>query len=238
MREPERESWEWDNPDLSRHSNRWEEVVNRLGDIYWCKDYQPKRVFPSLVHTILSQNTSDKISGPASERMDNEFDGDNYIKSVCDAPHEDIVETIKPAGLYNQKARTISECAEFVRDNFGDEETLNTFVHEGEIEEVRKTLQMVPGIGRKTADVVLSFAGGRDGVFAVDTHVHRVSGRMGLRPEGVSPTTTSDIWEEKIPPHKTGWGHSTMIQFGREYCTSQNPDCDGCPLKDICPQIL
>jgi endonuclease-3 len=97
------------------------------------------------------------------------------------------------------------------------------------------------GVGPKTADCVLLFAGGRGGVFPVDTHVHRISRRVGLAPADADHEEVREYLERDVPAEKCGFGHTAMIQFGREFCTARKPACldgeDACPMADICDRV-
>ena len=128
-----------------------------------------------------------------------------------------------------------------VDDELGGAEGFDEFVTEGDPAEVREALLGMKGVGPKTADCVLLFAGGRDGVFPVDTHVHRIARRMGLAPPGADHETVREHLERDVPAEKCGFGHTAMIQFGREYCTAREPACldspEACPLCDYCDRV-
>jgi endonuclease-3 len=152
-----------------------------------------------------------------------------------------LAETISSAGLYNQKSEVIVRAAEWVLAEYGSTEAFDRFVREDPPEEVRDTLLSVKGVGPKTADCVLLFAGGRGGVFPVDTHVHRIARRMGLAPADADHETVREHLERDVPAEKCGFGHTAMIQFGREYCSARKPACldgpEACPLYDLCERV-
>jgi len=106
---------------------------------------------------------------------------------------------------------------------------------------VRAALLDFNGVGPKTADCVLLFAGGRGGVFPVDTHVHRIARRMGLAPADADHEGVREHLERDVPAEKCGFGHTAMIQFGRDHCSARKPAClddpDACPLADLCDQV-
>ena len=240
---------------------RAEAVVDRLGDRYWQKTYGGQDGFECLVRTILSQNTSDAASQPAhdalldryaggegrstSDRASGEHgegraDGD-LAATLADADQQRLAETIESAGLYNQKSETIIRLAGRVCDEYGGEAGFDEFVRTDDPAEVRETLLDMNGVGPKTADCVLLFAGGRGGVFPVDTHVHRIARRMGLAPADADHEGVREHVERDVPAEKCGFGHTAMIQFGREYCTARKPAClddpEACPLADLCDQV-
>ncbi len=199
--------------------------------------------FECLVRTILSQNTSDSISKPAHEALLDNYGGGetDLAESLAATDHATLAETIKSAGLYNQKATVIISAAEWVLSEFGSAAAFDEFILEGEPDDIRETLLSVTGVGPKTADCVLLFAGGRDGVFPVDTHVHRIARRIGLAPADADHETVRVELERDVPPEKCGFGHTAMIQFGREYCRAQKPAClddpEACPLAELCEQV-
>ncbi|WP_144902746.1 endonuclease III domain-containing protein [Halobellus captivus] len=231
---------------------RAEAVVDELGELYWQKTYGGKDAFESLVRTILSQNTSDVASQPAHDALMERYasdgsesgssgdDGD-LVAALADAEQSELAETISSAGLYNQKSAMIIGAAERIREEYGGRQGFDAFVREGEPEAVRDTLLDIHGVGPKTADCVLLFAGGRDGVFPVDTHVHRIVRRMGLAPADADHETVRERLEADVPGQKCGFGHTAMIQFGREYCTARKPACldgpEACPLYDLCDRV-
>jgi len=202
-----------------------------------------RAAFECLVRTILSQNTSDAASKPAHESLLERFDSPDgdLAESLAEATHEAVVEQIRSAGLYNQKATKIIGAAGWVLEEYGSAAAFDEFVTGGDPERVRETLLSIDGVGPKTADCVLLFAGGRRGVFPVDTHVHRIARRMGLAPADADHEEVREALEEAVPAGKCGFGHTAMIQFGREYCSAQSPAClddpEACPLAGLCDQI-
>ncbi|WP_020220940.1 endonuclease III domain-containing protein [Halarchaeum acidiphilum] len=240
-----------------------ERVVDRLGDRYWQKTYGGQDAFECLVRTVLSQNTSDKASqpahdalmaryGPASredfelerasdERRDPRAGEGDLAVALADAHRPDLAETISSAGLYNRKSETIIRLAERVRDEYGSADGFDAFVTDEDPDTVRDSLLDMKGVGPKTADCVLLFAGGRDGVFPVDTHVHRIARRMGFAPPDADHEAVREAIESELPDEKCGFGHTATIQFGRDFCKSRTPAClddpEACPMADLCAQV-
>ena len=217
-------------------------VVDRLGELYWQKSYGGQHAFVSLVRTILSQNTSDAASQPAHDRLMDRFDDEEDLAApLADAPTDGIVEAIRSAGLYNQKAAVIHRVAAHVRDEYGGADAFDRYVREEDAHQVRNTLLQLKGVGPKTADCVLLFAAGRDGVFPVDTHVHRIYRRLGIAPPDADHEDVREVLEARVPATKCGFGHTASIQFGREYCTARDPACldgpEACPLYDLCERV-
>jgi endonuclease-3 len=227
--------------DRARSGTRAEAVVDRLGGMYWQKRYGGRDGFECLVRTILSQNTSDVASQPAHDALMERYGGGDLAANLADAAQPELAETISSAGLYNQKSERIIAIAERVREEYGDASGFDRFVREEPPSEVRETLLEMNGVGPKTADCVLLFAGGRGGVFPVDTHVHRIARRLGLAPADADHEAVRAALEAAVPEEKCGFGHTAMIQFGREYCTARTPAClegpEACPLYDLCDRV-
>ncbi|AOW80561.1 endonuclease III [Halodesulfurarchaeum formicicum] len=231
-----------EQPGGQEPETRAEAVVDRLGELFWRSTYGDQAAFESLVRTILSQNTSDQASQPAHDALLERFDGEGDLaRALAEADREAIVSAIKSAGLYNQKSAVIQRTAEHVLDAYGSADAFDRYVREEDAVEVRDTLLTLKGVGPKTADCVLLFAGGRDGVFPVDTHVHRIYRRLGIAPPDADHEGVREVLEREVPPQKCGYGHTTSIQFGREYCTARDPVClkdpAACPLFDRCDRV-
>ncbi|WP_225333669.1 endonuclease III domain-containing protein [Halomicrobium urmianum] len=230
---------------------RAEAVVDRLGELYWTKTYGGRDALECLVRTVLSQNTSDKASQPAHDALmeryapggeaDEEDDGGDLAAALAEADQSTLAETIRPAGLYNQKSETLIALSKRVLEEYGSAAAFDEFVREADPETVRETLMDMSGVGPKTADCVLLFAGGREGVFPVDTHVHRIARRLGVAPADADHEGVRAALERAVPEAKCGFGHTAMIQFGREYCRARKPAClddpEACPMADLCDQV-
>ncbi|XVH30782.1 endonuclease III domain-containing protein [Haloferacaceae archaeon DSL9] len=220
---------------------RAEAVVDELGELYWRKAYGGQDAFECLVRTILSQNTSDVASQPAHDALMARYGGGDLVETLANADRTELAETIGSAGLHNQKSKMIVGAAAEIRAEFGGEAAFDTFVAEEDPETVRNRLLEIHGVGPKTADCVLLFSGGRGGVFPVDTHVHRISRRIGLAPADADHELVREHLEGDVPAEKCGFGHTAMIQFGREYCSARKPACldgpEACPLYEYCDRV-
>ncbi|WP_312909185.1 endonuclease III domain-containing protein [Natronosalvus caseinilyticus] len=231
--------------DPATADTRAELVVDRLGERYWQKTYGGQDAFECLVRTILSQNTSDVASQPAHDALLERYGGPetetDLAAALADAERARLAETIQPAGLYNQKSEVIQTAADWVLERWGSAAAFDAFVRESDPAEVRQTLLSVSGVGPKTADCVLLFAGGRNGVFPVDTHVHRIYRRLGIAPADADHEGVREVLERDVPAEKCGFGHTASIQFGREFCTARTPACledpEACPMADVCDQV-
>jgi endonuclease-3 len=151
-------------------------------------------------------------------------------KNLSEAPIGLITEAIRPAGLYNKRSRIIKTVSKEVKERFN-----------GSLEEVmkkpypqaREDLINLPGVGPKTADVVLLFSAGLN-IIPVDRHIFRISERLGIVPNGASYNLVKDTWENVSPPQSRENIHVYLIQFGREVCKAQKPRCFICFIKDLC----
>lgn len=183
--------------------------------------------FDVLIATILSQNTSDKNSHRAFSSLYSRYD---TPEKLANAPVKEIEELIRIGGLYEQKAKLIKDVARLVMDEYGG--SLD-FVCDADPSAARKELMSIKGIGPKTADCVLLFGCGRD-VIPVDTHVFRVTKRLGIVPEKANHEEVHRVLMEIVPAGERGSVHVDLIRFGRDTCKAQNPQHDKCFLIDVC----
>ncbi len=181
-----------------------------------------------LVSCILSQHTSDANSFPAFYRLKGAYP---TWDKVAAAPAGELADVIRAAGLANQKARNIQACLREIRDRNGgyDIENLRAMP----FLEAREWLTSLPGVGPKTASIVLSFAFGMEAI-PVDTHVYRVAWRIGLIPEGVGEAKAHDLLLERVPKGLGFRLHMALIQHGREVCKAPLPLCERCLASDVC----
>jgi endonuclease-3 len=152
-------------------------------------------------------------------------------EAVRDAPVEDVVEAIRPAGLANQKAPRIQDALRFVTEQRG-KLTLD-FLADMDIEAAKAWLTQINGVGPKTAAIILLFAFGKP-AFPVDTHVHRVTKRLGLIDPKTSAEKAHRELEAIIPPDEYYPAHLNIIRHGREICHARRPRCEECPLTSYC----
>jgi endonuclease-3 len=152
-------------------------------------------------------------------------------EEVRDAPAAEVREAIRTAGLANQKAPRMQAILRQISAESGSFDL--EFLRHEEREKARAWLSRFNGIGPKTAAIVLQFSLGIP-AFPVDTHVYRVSGRLGLRPDGMN-VEKAHIWLEKVfQPEQYGVGHLNIIRLGREICHARRPACERCPLCSVC----
>ena len=205
----------------------------RLADEYGQPEKPQLDPLDELMVTILSQNTSDTNRDLAYERLRERFPD---WESVRTAAREEIEDAIKPAGLWKQKARTIQEALEAIHEQEGSLDL--SILEELDDEEVLDYLTGLRGVGVKTAACVLCFSLRRPFI-PVDTHVHRLSGRLGLIPEKASANDAHDLLNDDsaVPAELRFEFHINLIRHGREVCKARRPKCDSCVLEDLCPKV-
>ena len=206
-------------------------ICRRLGKAYGpVEPPRPRPVLDSLVGTILSQNTSDRNSHAAFEELVRRFDDSDAVRR---APAARIARTIRQAGLSNQKAPRIKTILNRIREDRG--ELSLEFLHDVPAARAIEYLRALPGVGPKTAACVLLFAC-RKPVLPVDTHVHRVSRRLGLIGRRTDAGKAHDELARLVPNRRVLEFHVQLIRHGRTVCTARNPRCEQCPLLDLCPE--
>jgi len=191
----------------------------------------PRRSDPleELVLTVLSQNTSDANSFKAYESLRARFP---TWEGVAVARPSEVAASIRSGGLSNVKAPRILAILRAIQEREGDID-LSRLRRMGDAE-ARDYLTSLPGVGPKTAAVVLAFSLDRPAL-PVDTHVHRVASRLGLMPPRSSAARAQEILEAITPPDIRIAMHVGLIRLGREICKPGRPRCEVCPLVDLCP---
>ena len=205
------------------------EVQLRLLDFYGQPTWRnPLPAVDELVSTILSQNTNDINRDRAFESLRRDFPS---WEAVRDATPGSVIAAIRPAGLANQKGPRIQQV---LRDITSERGSLGLdFLKDMPLEEARAWLKKFKGVGPKTAAIVLLFSLGRP-AFPVETHIYRVTGRIGLRPEKMTVEDAHVHLEKLFPPATYYAAHLNIIRLGREICTARRPACGRCPLQEIC----
>jgi endonuclease III len=182
----------------------------------------------SLVNTILSQNTNDRNRDLAFSRLRERF---STWAQVRDAPVAEVIEAVTPAGLAPTKAPRIQHALRVITQEQGGISL--DFLKELPLEEARAWLLDLDGVGPKTAAIVLLFAMDRP-AFPVDTHVHRVTRRLGLIANGTSREKAYLLLEALLPEELYYPAHLNIIEHGRAICSARKPQCERCPLQDLC----
>jgi endonuclease-3 len=185
--------------------------------------------FETLIVTIISQNTAGRNTAKAFENLSKQFEITPEV--LADAETSQIEECLKVAGLYRNKAKTIKQISKIILEKFhGNLKPILSLP----FEEARKTLLQLPGVGPKTADVVLLFCSGKPTI-PVDTHVNRVTKRLGLAPEDGDYETVRKSLHSLYDPKDYLAVHVLLISLGRKYCKAMNPKCKQCPINTLCP---
>ena len=182
-------------------------------ELNYTKDYE------LLLATMLSAQTTDKRVNSVTEVLFKKYP---TLKDLSQANIIDVQNIIRPIGTYHKKAQNLIEIAKKLNKDYN-----------GKLPNNREYLETLPGVGRKTTNVVLS------NIFnvpciAVDTHVSRVSKRLNLAKESDNPNQIEKKLSKKFKKEDLGKRHHQLVLFGRYYCTARNPKCENCQLKELC----
>jgi len=195
---------------------------------YGEREWHPRDPLDVLISAILSQNTSDVNRDQAWRRLKSKFP---TWEDVLAADASQIAEAIRPGGLAGIKAPRIKEILRIIKMERG--ELSLDFLGDMDVEEARDWLTSLKGVGPKTAAIVLLFALGKP-AFPVDTHVHRVSRRLGLIGPKTSREQAHDALERLLPPAIYYTFHLNLVAHGRKVCTARDPRCAICVLREHC----
>jgi endonuclease-3 len=202
-----------------------ERLIEAFGEPIW---RTPLPAIDELVSTILSQNTNDINRDRGFNALRAKFP---TWEAVRDAKVDDVINAIRPAGLANQKGPRIQQVLRAITEERG---ALNLdFLADLPIEEARAWLTKFNGVGPKTAAIVLCFSLNMP-AFPVDTHIYRVSGRIGLRPKKMTVEQAHPHLESLFPPETYYAAHLNLIRLGREVCGARKPNCPQCPVIKLC----
>ncbi len=206
------------------------EIIGLLASEYGALRRRPRRdPLDELVLGVLSQNTSDANSGRAFARLKESFPD---RRSLLAAETRRIEEAIRPGGLAPTKATRIRSLLAEIGSRRGSLDL--RFLGELPVAEARAWLESLPGVGPKTAAVVLLFSLDRPAL-PVDTHVHRVARRLGLVPSKASAAQTQSLLEPLLAPEEVYPFHMYLIEHGRRTCHARRPRCAVCVLRRGCP---
>lgn len=195
-------------------------IVDKLMETYPDSECELKyeTPFQLLIATVLSAQTTDKKVNEVTKKLFKDYGTLDKFLTLSEEKLQDIIKVI---GLYKTKSRNIVALCKVLRDNFN-----------GEVPKTRDELVTLPGVGRKTANVVISNCFGVQ-AFAVDVHVFRVSNRIGLANANTPEKTELDLMKN-IDENLWTICHHTIIFHGRRCCTARNPKCEECTIKDYC----
>ena len=172
-----------------------------------------------LFATRLSAQCTDARVNIVTEKLFKQFP---TLQSFADASEEEIAEAIKTCGLFRTKARDLKACAMMLIANYG-----------GRVPDTMEELLKLPGVGRKTANLILGDIYGKEG-YVCDTHCIRITGRLGLTDGSKDPLRVEKQLRTCLPPEKSSDFCHRMVLHGRAVCTARNPHCDACTLRPLC----
>ena len=212
--------------DLSKKALKvHKKLIEAFGEPTWRNPLPP---VDELVSTILSQNTNDVNRDRAFDSLRAKFP---TWEQVRDADTDEVIDAVRVAGLANQKGPRLQQV---LRDITEERDSLDlSFLKEMPLEEARNWLTKFKGVGPKTAAIVLCFSLNRP-AFPVDTHVYRVTGRIGLRSEKLTVEQAHPFLEGVFPPETYYAAHLNIIRLGREVCAARKPNCPVCPVRELC----
>lgn len=214
---------EVEDPEQSR-KKKAKEIIKRLSKVYpnprTALDY--KTPLQLLIATILSAQTTDKTVNVVTPELFKKF---KTAKDFAQAPVEEIDSLIRRVNFHNNKAKNIKATCQVIAEKYG-----------GEVPETMEELDALPGVARKTANVVLGNAFHIAEGIVVDTHVMRLSRKLGLTTQ-TDPVKIEKELMEIVPKDKWIDFSHLLINFGREFCPARPHKCENCPLGDLCPDI-
>ena len=179
-----------------------------------------ERPYELLISTRLSAQCTDARVNIVTKELFSRYPS---LETLAGAELADIEEIIKPCGLFHTKAKDILGISRMLLEEYG-----------GQLPDSLEELTRLPGIGRKTANLIMGDIFGKPAI-VTDTHCIRICGRLGLT-EGKDPYKVEMALRELIPPEKGSDFCHRLVHFGREVCTARSPKCSECPLKAICPE--
>ena len=209
------ESWE-------EKKERALKIVKKLIEMYPRDKILHGDPFFTLIRCIISQRNRDEVTDRVSELLFNRYP---TIHALANAKIEDVQKLLREngVGLWKNKGKWIVECSRIILEKYG-----------GKVPDTLEELVKLPGIGRKCANIVLAYGFGYQAI-PVDTHVNRISKRLGLAPPKVPPEKVEEYLKELIPEELWIYVNHAMVDHGKAICRPISPKCDECPLKALCP---
>ncbi len=215
-----------------RSNNTKIRMLAKIGQCFPVQPWKPWSPFDTLIQTILSQNTNDRNSDAAMKKLRERYR--ITPSSLSKASARRLIPCIRSAGLYTSKAPRIIEVSRIIQRNYGG--SLDSILKLPYLTAKEKLMEM-PGVGPKTADIVLAF-NARHPVIPVDTHIARVSKRLGIASRKANYEEIRNSLEDLIPEQNRIRLHLSIIEFGRKICRAPRPKCEICPVNNTCPSSL
>ena len=209
---------------IDRREDKLDEVYRRFSMVYPPSSrFVPESKihadsFASLVGVMLSAQTRDEMTAKACNQL---FEVARSPQQILDLSDDELRERIRPAGMYNTKTKNLKKMSAQLIER-----------HNGEVPSTRSELMALAGVGRKSTDIMMRFVY-HEGAIAVDTHVHRLSNRLGLV-DTYSADVTADFLAENTPDRYKMSAHEWFINYGKYVCKARTPQCDKCIFTDIC----
>ncbi len=210
---------------MNRATQIHQRLLDHYGEPVWRNPLPP---LDELVSTILSQNTNDTNRDRAFNSLRKRFP---TWEQVRDADSDEVIEAIRTAGLANQKGPRIQNALKQITELRGSLEL--DFLEDFSFQEAYDWLIQFKGVGPKTASIVVLFSLGKP-AFPVDTHIYRITGRLGLRPQKMNADKAHEHLASIFPPETYYAAHLNIIRLGREICKARKPQCGICPLQELC----
>ena len=201
--------------------NKAKHVLSKLKAYYGEDAFIVEREDPfrALIGSILSQRTRDENALKAANAL---FAVASTAEQILALDSDSLKRFIRPSGYFNQKAKYILGVCRAITEIF-----------QGKTPRTRDELLSLPGVGPKTADIVMSYGYG-EAAIAVDTHIHRTSKRLGLSPKNSKPTEVKEALESALPRSDWTYADGALLQLGKDYCKPKKPRCGECPLGEYC----
>ena len=207
-------------------------MLNKISRSFPVEIWKPGPPFDTLIQTILSQNTNDRNSDAAMKTLRKRYKVTPRV--LAKAKMRELIPCIRSAGLYKSKSRHIIEVSKIIREQYNS--SLDSIL-ELPYSEAKEKLMTFPGVGPKTADIVLAF-NAKHPVIPVDTHIARVTKRLGIAPQKADYERIRTNLESLIPEPDRIAVHLSIIEFGRKICKAPRPKCQICQLNKTCPSSL
>jgi endonuclease-3 len=208
---------------------RQAEMLETIAKRFPVEVWKPRSPFETLIHTILSQNTSDRNSDAAMRKLRRRYR--ITPKVLARVKVSKLIPLIRTAGLHTTKGPRIIAVSKIIEEKYKGRLLP---ILDQPYAQAKEELMEMPGVGPKTADILLAFVA-KNPVIPVDTHIARVTKRLGIAPQNGSYETIRTNLESLIAPKKRISTHLSMIEFGRTICKAPRPRCFACPLNESCP---